>query len=251
MDKPKVVAVILARMRSTRLPRKALLPLGGKPALWWLVYRAGLAESVDEVVIATTTDTANDPIMYAKWHDRLGKCDVFRYNGNEEDIIGRMLACAHWAEADIICELTADCPLVDPRHIDLMASILDSSECDYISNDVVVRSWPDGLDIQIYKTSSLQECFIKFNPKYHCGWNIGMHSEWFNIRNWKAPSHLFWPELGLTLDTPEDYKMLCKLFDKFGSDPRFRAEDVIDFLRENSDWITNKDVKRKDPTKEG
>jgi len=107
------------------------------------------------------------------------------------------------------------------------------------------------VDIQCYWLDTLMKCKRLFNPDKHCGWHIGIRHHYFNTYHWPATVEYYWPELGLTLDTPEDYKMLTRLFDEFGSDPGFRAEDVIDFLRENPDWITNKDVKRKDPAKEG
>jgi len=250
--KPKVIAIIQARMASTRLPGKVLLPLGpkNKPVLWWLFYRIGLAELVDQVVVATTNNPVNQPIMDFADHNHKGWY-VYGYDGEEDDVIGRVISCAKFYDADIVVDITADCPMVDPRHIDILVKNLIESRCDYISNDIVRRSWPDGLDIQCYWTDALMKCKRIFEPDKHCGWNIGSRDEDFLCNRWLAPIKHYWPELGLTLDTPEDYKMLTKLFDEFGSDPGFRAETVIDFLRENPDWITNVDVKRKDPTKEG
>lgn len=242
--KPKIVAIIQARMASTRLPGKVLLPLGpdNKSVLWWMSKRASLAELVDEVVIATTKNNSNDPIRDAfPFH-------VFSWSGNEDDVIGRVLWTAKKTDADIIVDLTSDCPMVDPRHIDYLINILINNEegGDYISN-CIYRNWPDGLDIQVYWTGVLKRCQKLFNPSQHCGWNIAQHGEVFDRCHWQAPDKYNCPKLGLTLDTPKDYELLKRIFNKFGHDPGFKVEDVIDFLIENPGWITNKNVKRKTP----
>ena len=251
--KPKVIAIIQARMASTRLPGKVLLPLGpkNKPVLWWLFYRIGLAELVDQVVVATTNNPVNQPIMDFADHNHKGWY-VYGYDGEEDDVIGRVISCAKFYDADIVVDITGDCPMVDPRHIDhLVNYLLITKTSDYVSNDVIHRSWPDGLDVQVYWLDTLMKCQRRLNPKQHCGYNIGSNSLLFNVNRFWAPVKYHWPELGLTLDTSEDYKFLQRIFNYFGDYPGFMVEHVIDFLRENPDWITNKDVKRKDPTKEG
>ena len=244
--KSKVTAIIQARMRSSRLPGKVFLPLAGKPVLWWMATRASLAELVDDVVIATTTDESNDIIwLYGNQNYDKFPATVYRYSGKEDDVMGRVLAAAKYMQTDIIVDLTADCPMMDPSHIDYLIDNL--SNADYISNDIVNRSWPDGLDIQVYKTNALKKCKKLFKPKQHCGWNIPQHPVEFHCLNWKAPDDMHWPELGLTLDTARDYEFLSKLFERFGHNPIFKVEDVIKYLRNNPKLITNKNVYRKTP----
>ncbi len=249
--KPEVVAIIQARMQATRLPGKVLLPLAGESVLWWMAKRATLAKLVDRIVIATTNNKTNDPIE--RWHilyskNYFSKLHLFQYSGNEDNVMGRALTAARKYKADIIVDLTADCPMVDPRYIDMLIQILlDKWHLDYVSNCVPERSWPDGLDIQAYWTDALMRCRRALNPERHCGYNIGMRWDFFNIEQRAAPSEFHWPELGLTLDTQEDYEMLGRLFDQFGNDPGFHIEDVIRFLRMNPDWITNANVRRKTP----
>lgn len=245
----KVVAIITARMRSTRLPGKALLPLAGKPVLWWIAARILHCRYVDNIIIATTNHKANIPIVdnhYLPFGSR-----VFQYNGKEDDVIGRVLACAKWAKADIIVDITGDCPLVDPRHIDYLVKMLLDYEREYVAN-CIYRDWPDGLDIQVYLTKTLQKCKDLFNPEQHCGWNIAQHTKAFDMDHWNAPMSMHWPELGLTLDTPEDYELLKIIFDKFGNEAAFKVEDVITFLRATPELIKiNKNVRRKIPEEEG
>ncbi len=249
--KPKIVVIIQARMQSTRLPGKVLLPLAGRPALWWILKRTSLAKSVDEINIATTDNRANRPILDIDWpildFSRKNKFSYFVYKGDEEDVLGRVLAAANFYKADIIVDITGDCPMVDPRHIDhLIKILLDDRSLDYVSN-CVYRDWPDGCDIQVYWTDALMKVKRQFNPLNHVGWNIPRPPGIFNFYHLSALYRTHWPELGLTLDTPEDYEMLSRLFDKFGDDPGFSIEDIIQYLRIYPDQITNANVRRKTP----
>ena len=241
----KVIAIITARMRSTRLPGKSLLPLAGKPVLWWIAARILHCRYVDDIIIATTNHKANIPI--ADNHYLPFGSKVFQYKGEEDDVISRVLACAKWAKANIIVDITGDCPLIDPRHIDYLINKLKKGDYDYTSN-CSHRTWPDGLDIQVYKTKALEKVKNKFNPEHHTGWNIAQHPEVFKTYNRAAPMSMHWPELGLTLDTPEDYELLKIIFDKFGNEAAFKIEDVIMFLRATPELLKiNKNVRRKIP----
>jgi len=250
--KTKTVAIIQARMASTRLPGKVLLPLAGDPALWWVTKRVSLSKAVDEIIIATTQAESNDPIREFCLSNML---NCYSYPGNENDLIGRVLAAAERQnDADIIIDVTSDCPMVDPNHIDKLIVKLkwaltpNLERYDYISNDIVDRSWPNGLDIQVYWARTLQKCKDLFNPEKHCGWNIAQHPEVFNVYHWEAPESMYFPDLGLTLDTPEDYELLKIVFDRFGHNPSFTAEGVVDFLSKNPELIKiNQSVQRKSP----
>ncbi len=241
--KPKVVAIIQARMASERLPGKVLLPLGpnDNSVLWWMLKRASSAILVDEAVIATVLNNSNRPIREA-FPDQ-----TYSWAGNENDVMGRVLWVAEKTNADIIIDLSADCPLVDPRHIDKLIEILLNSEHEYVSN-CIYRDWVDGADIQIYWTKTLQKCKKIFNPKQHCGWNIGQHPDIFNTNHWAAPKYYHRPELGLTLDTSKDYELLKIIFNKFGHNSNFHIEDVVCYLDYHPELVKiNKSVRRKTP----
>ena len=239
----RTVAVIQARVNSTRLPNKILLPLGGHSSLWWTTARVDVS-NVNKVVVATTNSKLNKKIT--KELLPFG-CDVFRFDGDEQDVLGRVIACGDYYQADAIVDITSDCPLVDPHHINNLLKIFDSGIYDYVSN-INPRSWPDGLDIQIYKLDALKKVKKMFKPEHHAGWNISQHSYDFSNFNIPAPFNMYLPDLGLTLDTPQDYKLLKIIFDKFGKDPIFKVEDVVFYLLQNSELLKiNKDVIRKKP----
>lgn len=135
----RVVAVIQARMGSGRLPGKVLIPLGGRPVLDWVVRAARSATEVDEVVIATSTSSADDEIAFAG--ARLG-CRVVR--GSEEDVLSRFVLAADASEADAIVRLTADCPLLDPALIDQVVRTWSRDPALGYVSTTLIRTLPEG-----------------------------------------------------------------------------------------------------------
>ncbi len=248
INNKKISAIIQVRMESIRLPGKALLLLANKPSLWWTIKRISLSKFVDKIIIATTTKKSNNPIEYFyNLNNEFDNLFLFRYQGNEEDVLDRVIVAANYYKTDIIIDITADCNVIDPRHIDHMIKILlDDRSLDYVSN-CIYRDWADGLDLQIYWTDALMKVKRMFDPTNHVGWNIAQHPGIFNFYHWKASIDMCWSDLGLTLDTPEDLKLLEVLFNKFGNDPAFHIEDVIRYLRANPNQITNANVRRKTP----
>src|SRR5437016_2865888 len=109
----KVVAVIEARMTSSRLPGKVLLPAGGQPLLAVLVERLRRVERIDQIVVATTVNAADDPIVAVARNLGIGW-----FRGSEEDVLQRVVECLRANHAKICVEITGDCPLVDPAIVD-------------------------------------------------------------------------------------------------------------------------------------
>ncbi len=149
MKKNKVVATIEARMTSSRLPGKVLMTAAGKTMLEHMIDRVKLVKGIDEIIIATTVNLADDEIC------KLAKKNkVSYYRGSENDVLDRVLKAAQFFEADIIIELTADCPVIDHNIIEQSLNIFKSHKVDYVSN-VIIRSYPDGMDTQVFKTETL------------------------------------------------------------------------------------------------
>jgi len=236
------IGIIQARMSSSRLPGKILLPLGGATALHWVYRRVSFAKLVDRVVIATTTNPADDIIEHTC---RENDWPCFR--GSEDDVLGRVYECAKANDADVIVDVTSDCPFVDPRHIDNLIQTQNNGKFDYVSNDVIDRSWPDGLDCQVYTMKTLMRAFSENHGviSEHSGWNIAKPlAHLFKIWHWKAPKELHAPDLSLSLDTCEDYLFLRKLTRSIvGID--FDIEILIRHLLENPGAVTNRNVDRK------
>jgi glutamate-1-semialdehyde 2,1-aminomutase len=146
----KVVAIIQARMGSTRLSGKVLMDLGGHPVLEWVVRACRAAPGLDEVWVATSTLPADDKI--AVW---CGGRDIPFYRGSETDVLDRMYSCAFYANATVVLRLTGDCPFLDPQVIGGVVRIMkDSPACQFASN-VSPRTYPDGLDVQAMSINAL------------------------------------------------------------------------------------------------
>lgn len=144
------VAIIQARMTSTRLPGKVMADLAGKPLLRRMLDRVTRAQRVASVVIATTVNAADDPVVCCAVDAGI---KVFR--GDEADVLGRMHGAAQLLRADPIVRLTADCPMSDPGVIDAAIDLFEHSKADYVSN-CNRRTFPDGLDVEVFSARALE-----------------------------------------------------------------------------------------------
>jgi spore coat polysaccharide biosynthesis protein SpsF len=140
----KRVMIVQARATSSRLPGKVLLDLGGRPMLVQQLVRLRQCRNVDEIVVATTTETNDEPVaLLAR------EAGVQVYRGSTDDVLSRFVGAALEARAEVVVRVTADCPLIDPEVCDrAIAELVENlSECDYASN-VIRRTFPRGLDVE-------------------------------------------------------------------------------------------------------
>src|SRR6266404_7263546 len=151
-DIVKIVAVIQVRMGSTRLPGKVLADVVGQPMLWHIVDRLRFAKLIDEVVLATSTETKDAPIRAFAAEQGI-PC----FAGSELDLVDRLYRTALQFGADAIVRITGDCPLTDPEIVDEVVGtyLTQARTIDYVSN-VLPRTYPDGLDTEIYPTKTLE-----------------------------------------------------------------------------------------------
>jgi len=244
-----VVAIICARMGSSRLPGKVLKPLPGGSVLSVIVDRVAAARTVDRVVVATTLRKADDPIV-----NFCRARNIHCYKGSENDVLDRVYQAAVEHGAEIIVDITADCPLVDGRHIDRIVRELRGEHDtfaeagdfrgypDYVSN-CWQREWPDGLDIQAYTFAALKAVWDSPDSvREHVGWNIAQQAEslGFYLRQVCAPRKYAHPEWGLTLDEAADYELIKKLFTEgvlAGGDHLFPVEYVLDYLLSHPEML--------------
>lgn len=233
--KLKIVTMIEARMGSTRLPGKVMMPFVGKPSLGLMIERLKRSKTVDLIIVATTTNKADDVIV-----DLCKKLDVSFYRGSEEDVLRRVVGAGKKFSADIIVRTTADCPLVDWRIVDRLIKLYRSGDYDYVSN-VIERSFPLGFDVEVFSFKKLQEIektvteqVYREHPPYY----FYTHPKKFRLKNWKARGKMNWPDLRVTLDTQEDYIVLTKIFEKLHPlNPDFSAEDVVELLHQHPEWV--------------
>ena len=243
----KIVATIEARMTSSRLPGKVLLPALGRPILWHLIERLRQVASLNAIVIATTHNQADEPIVeFAKSN----KIDYYR--GSENDVMQRVIDAASSVAADVIVEITGDCPLIDPEIVEQAIRIFRYNNASYVGN-AHVRSYPDGMDVQIFhlddlkKSASLtQDTLEREHVTLHMRNNPGIFAPLHIV----APPALHWPELGLTLDEQADYQFLCTILDFFGeAASQASCYEIIELLKQRPELLEiNGSVRRKGDT---
>jgi spore coat polysaccharide biosynthesis protein SpsF len=225
---PRIVATIEARMTSIRLPGKVLKEAVGKPMLELMIERLKRVPSLDGIVVATTTNATDDPV--AALANRLG---VGIWRGSEDDVLSRVLDAAVHHRIDVIVETTGDCPLIDPTAVEDCIRVYRAAKVDYVSN-VLERSYPVGMDTQVFATSILADVARRTDDpadREHVSLYIYRHPEIYSLRNVPAPPALARPDLALTLDTPEDYRLIGAVFEAlYPKNPAFALADVLAFL---------------------
>jgi spore coat polysaccharide biosynthesis protein SpsF len=231
----RTIATIEARMNSSRLPGKVMLPILGKPALQLLVERLRRAKSLDGIVIATTTHPADAVI------ERLAaKLGVGCFRGGEEDVLERVLLSAQSAQADVIVEITGDCPMLDPEMVDAVVESHRTGKYDYVSN-VIGRPLPLGLSVQAFATAVLAEVAqLTQDPadREHVSLYIYEHPERYRLHTVimeEAEKH---NDIRVTLDTAEDYALIEALFEALlPTNPTFTFRDVVELCRRRPELL--------------
>ena len=243
----KTVAIVQARMTSTRLPGKIMRPVLGKPLLELLVERLKRAKGVDDVVIATTTNSDDDQVESLT--QRLG---IGCFRGSENDVLDRVLRAAQAFDVDVIVEITGDCPLIDFQVIDKLLDIYHANDYDYVAN-VLKRTYPRGLDTQVFATAVLEEVARLTNDPVdheHVSLYIYEHPERFKLHNVESGLPEEYWDLRLTVDTPDDFELIRRIYEElYPSNPAFTVEDVVELferrpeLREINQHIAQKAVR--------
>ncbi|EHJ01502.1 acylneuraminate cytidylyltransferase [Clostridium sp. DL-VIII] len=247
-NRGKICATIEARMTSSRLPGKVIMEFCGKPNLQHIVERLKKSKYIDEVVVATTVNDEDDPIV--ELCENIG-CKYYR--GSEDDVLLRVLEAAKSVNADYIVEITGDCPVIDWRHVNKISEMFFSGDYDYASN-TIERSFPRGFDTQIFPVSVLEEVnTITRNPvdREHVSIYIYTHPEKYKLLSWRADETMNYPEIEITLDTKEDYIFIKEIYERlYPLNNDFTSQDVVDLVLENPDLKKIlKNTHRKDPFK--
>lgn len=234
-------------MTSSRLPGKVLLQAAGKPMLEHLVNRLRAVPSLDGIVLATTVNATDDKLE--EFSKRVG---IGCYRGSEEDVMARVIGAAESAGADVVVEITGDCPINDPQIVEQTIRMFEVHHADYVSN-AHVRSYPVGMDTQVFRLATLRRSASMTRDALdheHVTLHIRNHPEIFSQVHLVAPPEVHWPELGLTLDEANDYRLLKQIIEHFDAvDSLFSCLDVVQFLRQKPDWVAiNQAVVRKGDT---
>ncbi len=211
----KTVAIVQARMSSTRLPGKVLLSIGTKTMLEWVVTRVRRSSSIDEVVVATTNESADESIVHEC--ERLG---VVSYRGSELDVLDRYYNAATDREADVVIRVTSDCPFIDPREIDRVVGAFRASAPHYASN-CLASGYLRGLDTEVMTMESLARAWREARHGYHrihVTPYIYQNPDLFRLLAVPPMSNRDFSSLRWTVDTQDDLDMVRALSAELSGD---------------------------------
>src|ERR1017187_334535 len=221
-DCMKTVAVVQARLGSTRLPNKVMREVVGTPLIALLLRRLSGAMRVDEIVVATTDRPADDALA-----QYLESQAVRVWRGSEKDVLDRYYWAAKVSGADLVVRITGDCPLVDPKLVDRIVGVLHESASDYVSN-TNPPTFPDGLDVEACTFAVLERAWKESSsaperehvtPFMKCAADIRR----VNVTNSVDLSAGRW-----TVDEPEDLDLVRRIFEHFAPRVDFGWQEVLE-----------------------
>ena len=225
------IAILQARMSSTRMPGKVLAPLAGEPMLVRQLERILRASTLDGVVVATSLDPSDDPIVEALAHAAplIGEIPVVR--GSLSDVLARFVTAMDAYPSDAVVRLTADCPLASPAVIDRVVSAFRAGDVDYVSN-TMSPAYPDGLDVEVVRADVLREVAeiaIDRHEREHVTLGVYRRHDRYRVANVAGDRDL--SGLRWTVDTPEDYAFVADIYcDLYPANPDFELDDVLAWL---------------------
>jgi spore coat polysaccharide biosynthesis protein SpsF len=223
-----ICITVEARMTSSRFPGKMLEEIGGTPALQLMMERVARTSSADRVILATTTNATDDPLIEVAeaagfgWH-----------RGSEPDVLQRVLDTALAHDVDAIVELTGDCVFMDPMVVERVIQHYLASDADYVCN-FLEETYPSGMQAQIYRTAVLEDVARRTeNPddREHVSLFIYRNPELYKIENLRAPAEHTAPQINLTLDWREDLDLMRQVWDALGGAGAFGVAEIVDLFR--------------------
>lgn len=221
----KILAIVQARMGSSRLPGKVLMDLAGETVLARVVRRSSRAALVDQVVVATSLSLMDDRVI-----SECARLGVEHFRGSEANVLNRYYRCAQAFAATTVVRITADCPFVDPALVDLTICAFQQNPCDYASN-ALVPGYPRGLDVEVFTMSALTRAWQEARKPYereHVTPYFYEHPELFrlvSVNPDRDHSGLRW-----TLDTVEDLELLRAIYARLGDRDDFCWEDALQIV---------------------
>lgn len=225
------IAVVQARMGSTRLPGKTMLDVLGKPLLFRQLERIKKAQLIDKIVVATSTQKEDDTI--AEFCQKYGySC----FRGSLNDLLDRHYQAAVRYDADIVLKIPSDCPLIDHRIIDVVVEEYLSSfdKYDFVTN-LKPGSWPDGNDVEVMPIHTLKQAWIEAkspNEREHTTPFITNPANGFKVKNVSWNSGLDYSATHRwTIDYPEDYQFIRRVYEElYPSNNDFSMEDILQLI---------------------
>ncbi len=242
--KQKIGCIIQARMNSSRLPGKILKPLADKTVLEQVVSRVRLARTLDETIVATTVSALDKEVA-----DLCGPRNIPCFRGSEENVLSRYYEAAKAFNLTGVVRVTADCPLIDPQIIDQLCDVFKTGQYDFVANvhtDLSKRTFPRGLDVEIFSFEVLKEAFENAKEDYQ-----KEHVTPFMYENAKnlycLRNERDYSSYRLTLDTSQDYELISTIYQRlYKGKHDFFLKEIIDLLEKEPELTKiNKSIEQK------
>lgn len=222
----KIVAIVQARMGSTRLPNKVMKPIGGVPMIELLLSRLSKAKEVDQIIVATSIDQRNKPLV-----EHIQKLGYTCEQGSENDVLDRYVQAAKQQQADVVVRITGDCPLVDPALVDEVIRRYKDAGVDYFSN-ISPPSYPDGLDIEVCSFKALEQAWQETKKPYDREHVTPYLRDSGKFSNASMQHNQDLSALRWTVDEPADYSVIEKVFLHFHPRTDFTWGEVLNLHRQ-------------------
>ena len=235
----KVVALVQARMGSTRLPDKVMKPIGGIPMIELLLSRLSKSKEIDQIIVATSVDARNLSLV-----EHVRKLGYACEQGSENDVLDRYVQAAKKHHADVVVRITGDCPLVDAELVDECIRQFKGSDVDYLTN-TNPPTYPDGLDIEVFTFDALEHAAKETNKPYdreHVTPYLREPGRFKtgSMQNTNDLSALRW-----TVDEPADFAVIEKVFQHFHPGTDFTWQDVLNLQKQQPELFSvNQDIIR-------
>lgn len=239
----RIGIIVQARMGSTRLPGKVMKKIMGKPLLEHVILRLQLVKSIDQIVIATTDNPKDNPIV-----DLASKIGIGVFRGSEENVLERYHQAAKMFQLDVIVRITSDCPVIDPELVDKVINYyMENQPADYASN-CIERTFPRGLDVEVFSFEVLERAFVEATEPYeieHVTPYLYQNPSKFKILNFKnAEDYSFhrW-----TVDTKEDLELINIIYENlYYSKVDFSFGDILKLFENRPELLRiNQHVRQK------
>ncbi|EJP6470957.1 acylneuraminate cytidylyltransferase [Clostridium sporogenes] len=226
-----IIAIIQARMGSSRLVGKVMKKLCDKTILAHCIERVRQSKYIDDIVVATTIKEADSIIEKEALN-----CGVKVFRGSEDDVLSRYYYAAKKYDANIVIRITSDCPLVDPKVLDEVISFYLKNDYDIVTNapnEEEFRTYPRGLDISIFSFNQLENAFVNAKQKYHREHVTPYLYE--NLNNkYYYKSKIDYSQYRLTLDTEEDWKLISQIYmNLYKGKHDFYLKDILNLFKLN------------------
>lgn len=235
MTKAKVAAIVQARMGSSRLPEKILMPIAGKPVLWHVIHRLRKCKTLDVIAIATSENETDDPLVgFAR------KNNVLLIRGSENNVLQRYAKAVEQIDPDVIIRVTGDAPLVDAEIIDKQVQTLLKENADKCGGDPNTPTIHEGFSTISRKAFDRLLLEASDDPvaMEHVTAYIKQHPETFKHARIKIPEAHHFKGARMSVDTPADLQFMNELYKRLGSEPgEANMADVVKILIEQPDLL--------------